>query len=173
MFKINKEEDKILTFQEKTIVVSQTLSSKDVYDLVMITLQESIEGAVYNPVALNVHFHVNFVKMITDLEFPEDYTDFEIFDNLLESGALTAILESTSEKIYKDALTVLRESIDIYTKNNNSVIGLLQTVLATLPEQIQEVKDMLENMDPEKFKNVINFANAANGNRDFQTNQEL
>ena len=55
---LNKE-TKIVNIDGNDITIKQNLTTNEVYDLVMITLQEAREDYMYNPLKLDIFFHVN------------------------------------------------------------------------------------------------------------------
>ena len=58
-------------FQGQTIEVLQYLPIEDKYDLVMVALQNAEENGIYNPVKLDMYFHLYIMYMYTNLSFTE------------------------------------------------------------------------------------------------------
>ena len=56
-----KVDNKISTFKfnDTEIEVYNYLSAEDKYELVMLTLQKAREGKIYNPIKLDVYFHLH------------------------------------------------------------------------------------------------------------------
>ena len=59
----------------------------------------------------------------------------------------------------------LEELITIKTKRNRSVVSLIESVISDLPKQAEAAMNIVNNFDKNKFQEVINFAQAANGGR--------
>lgn len=49
-----------------------------------------------------------------------------------------------------------------------SVVSLVQSLINDLPKQAEAMKDIVDNFNPEKYQEVINFAKAANGGREIE-----
>ena len=49
-----------------------------------------------------------------------------------------------------------------------SVVSLVQGLINDLPKQAEAMKDIVDNFNPEKYQEVINFAKAANGGREIE-----
>lgn len=158
---------KTFDFNGKTIEVLQYLPVEDKYDLVNITLQEAKEGYLYHPVKLDALFHLNLVYMYTNLTFTDKQkeNELELYDTLQSSGLIDQVLLNIDEFEYN----TLKEYLEIlqveYTDYNNSINGIIQNIIESLPLRAEELGEILNNFDTEKFKEVMNFAKAANGGR--------
>ena len=60
-------------------------------------------------------------------------------------------------------MTDVKEEIVSYKR---SVSSLIQSFINDLPKQAEAMKDIMDNFNPEKYQEVINFAKAANGGRE-------
>ena len=49
------------------------------------------------------------------------------------------------------------------TNYKHSTSGILQSLITDLPKQAEAMQNIIDNFDPEKYQNVMNFAKAANG----------
>ena len=97
-----KNNVKTFKFQDNDIEVIQYLSSEDKYSLINITLQKSLEDGFYNPLKLDVYFHLHLVYMYTDISFTEKQKEdeFKIFDTLKNNGFIDLMLENIPEDEY-------------------------------------------------------------------------
>lgn len=68
--KVNTQ-PKEIDFEGNKIEVLQYLPVEDKYDLVMITLQKSLEEGIYNPIKKDMYFHLYMVYMYTDISFTD------------------------------------------------------------------------------------------------------
>ena len=59
-------------FCGQKIEVLKYLPAQDKYDLLMITLQKSLENGIYNDFKLNFYFELNLVYMYTNISFTEN-----------------------------------------------------------------------------------------------------
>ena len=171
--KVSIETDvKIINFNEQDITVKQNISTNDLYDLIMITLQESKEGLIYNPLKLDVFFHVNLTMMITDIEFEaEDRVNkFETYDELKNSGLLYSILDAFPVPVYKYIREIIEATVTKMEEYENRATSLISKFITDLPANAEAAAKIVEEFDPEKFQQVIDFATAANGGRPIGSN---
>lgn len=172
--KVN-DEVKTFTWEDKEIEVLQYLPISDKYDLIMVALQKAKEGEIYNPIKLDMYFHLNLVYLYTNLYFTDKQKEDEekIFDTLVSTGLLNKIMENMAEDEFQDLWDKMMEYMNSELKYTTTAAALLKTIIRDLPTQAQAVADIMNQFDPEKFQAVRDFANAANGNRDIGTNQPI
>ena len=137
-------------FNENKIEVLKYLPIEDKRDLVEITLQKAEENGIYNPVLLDMYFHLHLVYM---------YTNFDKFFEVLPEDEYENLMDYI-EDIMEDTLTY-----------KNTAGAVLQSVIQDLPSNAQAAADIVKSFDPNKYQAVIDFANAANGGRNIETNQ--
>jgi hypothetical protein len=154
-------------FQGQTIEVLNYLDIESKYDLVMITLQKSFEDGIYNPVKLDMYFNLHLVYMYTNLSFTDKQKENEskLYDTLKSNGFIDKLLDTISETEYNELFTWMSEIIDNNMVYKTSAAALLQSVINDLPSNAKAAADIVNNFDPEKYKAVVDFATAANGNR--------
>ena len=162
-----KNNVKTFKFQDNDIEVIQYLSSEDKYSLINITLQKSLEDGFYNPLKLDVYFHLHLVYMYTDISFTEKQKEdeFKIFDTLKNNNFIDLMLENIPEDEYNYLLKIMEETIE---KNKNTVAGVISKLINDLPTNAQAAMDIVNNFDKDKFQAVKDFAIAANGGREIQ-----
>ena len=51
---------------------------------------------------------------------------------------------------------------------NTSIAGIIYNLFKEMPANAEKLQDILNNFDPEKYQEVINFARAANGGREIE-----
>lgn len=136
--------------------------------LINLTLQNSFVNGIYDPLLLDTLFHTYLVYMYTNISFTDKQKEnpFKIYDNLKSSGLLDEILKTIPESEYNSLLHFLEEAIEKSTKFNNSIYGILQSFIENIPEQAEKLTQQLQNFDMNKYQNVIDFAKAANGDRE-------
>ena len=165
-----KNNVKTFKFQDNDIEVIQYLSSEDKYSLINITLQKSLEDGFYNPLKLDVYFHLHLVYMYTDISFTEKQKEdeFKIFDTLKNNNFIDLMLENIPEDEYNYLLKIMEETIEKKEKYKNTVAGIMSKLIDDLPTNAQAAMDIVNNFDEDKFQAVKNFARAANGGREIQ-----
>lgn len=164
--KVNTE-TKSFDYKGQTIEVLQYLSIKDKYDLVMITLQKSLEDGVYNPIKIDVYFHLGLVYLYSNLNITEKQKEdeFKVYDNLSSNGLLTSILELIPEAEYEVLYSYIEELRADILDYKYTAAATIQSIVQDLPRNAQVAKDIVDSFDKEQYKEVVEFARAANGGR--------
>lgn len=172
--KVN-ESVKTFNWEEKEIEVKQYLPITDKYDLIMVTLQQSKEGDIYNPIKLDMYFHLNLVYLYSNIKFTDKQKEDEekIFDTLVSSGLLNEILANMAEDEFNDLWTKMNDYMNAELKYTTTAAAVLKSVIQDLPTQAQAAMDIVNSFDPDKFAAVRDFAEAANGNRNIVTNEPI
>lgn len=148
--------------------VCQTLSIEDKYDLIEVTLQKSLEGSLYNLTKLAMYFELNCIYLYSNIIFTEEdrQDEGELYDILKQNGLAGEIMKRIPEKDIEALDAILNLEVKKREKKNLSVSGIVQSVIQDLPKNAEEVKNIMEHFDPQKFTEVMNFAKAINGGRD-------
>jgi len=163
-----KNEIKTFKFQDDEIEVFQYLSSEDKYSLINITLQKSLENGIYNPLKLDVYFHLHLVYMYTDISFTEKQKEdeFKLFDTLKSNGFIDAMLAAIPDSEYDYLLQILEDTIEKKEAYSHTIASIVSKFVDDLPANAQAAMDIVNNFDQDKFQAVKDFAKAANGGRD-------
>ena len=68
----------------------------------MITLQNSEENGIYNPVKLDMYFHLHLVYMYTNLTFTDKQreNEMELYDALQSSGLIDLVVSAIDENVF-------------------------------------------------------------------------
>lgn len=159
---------KTFKFNDSDIEVLQYLPIEDKYSLVNVTLQEAKEGALFNPIKLDMYFHLNLVYMYTNLSFTDKQREDEskLYDTLSSNGFIDKMLETIPDEEYANLLEYIETIIEDTLDYKNTIGGVINEVIETLPMRAEEMQKIVETFDKEKFQNVLDFAKAANGGRD-------
>lgn len=158
-----------LVINENTVIkVFNYLPIAQKYDLIMITLQEAEENGFYNPVKLDMYFHLNMIYMYTDINFTDKQKEdeFKLYDTLRSNGILDKFLNILPDSEYNELFSWLDTTKYALEQHNKSFVGFLQKFVGDMPKNAEAMKDIIDNFDAEKYQNVIDFARAANGGRD-------
>lgn len=152
------------------IEVLDYLPIEDKYDLIMITLQKSLEDGYYNPIKIDQFFHLHLIYMYTNINFTEKQKEDEnkLYDSLKSNGLIDAFIEQFSEEEYNELYYWMMEVKKEVVSYKQSVVSLVQSLINDLPKQAEAMKDIVDNFNPEKYQEVINFAKAANGGREIE-----
>lgn len=160
-------------FGGQQVEVLQYLPAQDKYDLLMVTLQESLENNAYNEFKLNLYFELNLVYMYTNISFTEKQREdeFKLYDNLKSNGFFDLFYQALNEDEYNELFSQLNAIKEASSKNRLSITSLVSQLIEDLPANAEAAAKIVEGFDPKQFKAVIDFATAANGGRNINTNQ--
>lgn len=152
------------------IEVLDYLPIEDKYDLIMITLQKSLEDGYYNPIKIDEFFHLHLIYMYTNINFTDKQREDEhkLYDSLKSNGLIDAFIEQMNDFDYSELFNMLDDTKRELTEYKRSVAGIVQNLITDLPKQAEAMGKIIDNFDPNKYQEVINFAKAANGGREIE-----
>lgn len=158
--------------QDCEINVKEYLPISDKNDLIQIALQKAEEDGLYNEILLDVYFHLNIIYLYTDIEFStEDREDeMQLYDLLETNGIITEVLAHMGEGEYQNLRELLITMRDLHMKYSNSAAAVLQRIITDLPKNAAAAQQIVNNFNPEQYQAVVDFATAANGGRNINTN---
>lgn len=160
--------------QEKKINIKKYLPINDKKDLVEITLQKAEQAdGTYNEILIDMYFNLHLVYLYTDIVFTDEDREDEmkLYDELESSGLLERILDKIPDEEYNtlmDYLKAMRKEISSY---KHSAAAMVQKLIVDLPKNAEAAAKIVEDFDPEKYKEVVSFAQHANNNRPIPMNQ--
>ena len=154
-------------FGGQSIEVKQYLPIEDKYDLIMIALQKAEEDGIYNPVKVQLYFELYTVYMYSNISFTDKQKENEtkLYDTLASNGIIASILELIPDEEYNELMSYMKELIQVKTTFNNSAAGLVNQLLVTMPQNAEKAAEILSSFNVNDYKEVIEFAKAANGGR--------
>lgn len=164
---------KTFDFNGIKVEVVQYLPMMDKNDLIMITLQKAEENGVYNPMLIDMYFHLNLVYMYTNLSFTEKQREDEakLYDTLRSNNFFELFLPVLAENEYQELFNYINEVMKLNLNYRNTAGAVLQSLIQDLPRNAEAAAQIVNSFDKEKYQEVINFATAANGGRNIKTNQ--
>ncbi len=165
-----KEDIKEIDFNGNKIEVKQYLPINDAIDLVDITLQNSKEDNLYNPLKVDMYYHLYLIYLMTNITFTDKQKENEekLYDVLLSNGLIDQVIAEIPESIYTGLLNKIEEKIQIELQYNTTAAAIIKNIINELPKNAQIASDIVENFDKEKFQNVIDFARSINGGRNIE-----
>ena len=157
-----KDEIKTININDKEVEVKQYLTAEDKYDLIMISLQQAKENGIYNDFKLDMFLHLNIVFMYTNLTFTDKQRENlpNLYDILETNDIIEMVISAIPEneiKIIYEEVNEIKHSLITY---ENSVAGIVNNLITQLPVNAQAAADIVDNFNPEKYNEVINFAKA-------------
>lgn len=165
-FKVNKEVN-VVRINDKEIQVLQYLPINDKIDLIQVALQKSEENGVYNEMKLEAYFNLNLIYLYTNLEFDEEdrEDELELYDELETNDVFTTVIGALPDEEYDMLINFLQLTKANREEYKISAAALLQSVIQDLPKNAAAAKDIVDNFDPNKYSEVVNFAKNANVGR--------
>lgn len=156
---------------ENGIQVKKYIPTPDKIDLIQIALQKSEEDGIYNEVKLECYFHLNIIYLYTDIEFSaEDREDeMELYDILDRNDIIDQVIAAIGEDEYIDLRDKLIRTQRDNMKYRNTAAAVLTRIVQDLPKNAAAAKEIVDSFDPSKYQEVVNFATAANGGRNINT----
>lgn len=157
-------------FNGNKIEVLKYLPLEDKCSLINLALQSAREGSIYNSAKLEAYFHLYILMMYTNINFTDKQKEdkVKLYDILKSNGLINAVLAAMEEDEYNYLLDCLNQQEEDIYNYKHSINGLVAEVIEQLPIKAEEMQKIVDNFDPEKFKNVLDFAKAANGGRDIK-----
>jgi hypothetical protein len=102
--KIKEETKKI---ENTDIEVLQYLPIEDKLDLIEVTLQKAREDRLYNPMKVDMFFHLNIIYLYTNITFTEKQREdeYKLYDILQTNGIIDHLINAMNENEYNLLLT--------------------------------------------------------------------
>lgn len=160
--KIKEETKKI---ENTDIEVLQYLPIEDKLDLIEITLQKAREDRLYNPMKVDMFFHLNIVYLYTNITFTDKQREdeYKLYDILQTNGIIDQVIDAMNENEYNLLLTKINEKISDELTYNTTAAAIISKIIDDLPVNAEAAQKIVDNFDKDKYKAVIDFAQAANG----------
>ena len=165
-----KEEVKTFDFNGVTIEVKQYLPIDEKYDLISIALQKAKEDNIYNELKLDMYFDLYLVYLYTNVTFTDKQKEDEakLYDALQSNGFFTKMIEVFNEEEYDDLVKYIELQKRLEMTYNTTAAGVIYNLFKELPAQAENLKEIIDNFDPQKYQAVVDFAKAANGGREIE-----
>lgn len=162
--KINTETKKVPGLD---IEVLQYLPIQDKIDLIEITLQKAERNGVYNDMRLEMYFNLYLIFLYTDLVFTEEEKadEFTLYNELESNDIISKVIATIPAEEYDnlfDTLCIVKKD---NTKYNNSISSVLNSFVKDLPKNAESAMNIMQNFNPNDYKEIQNFAEKANANR--------
>ena len=150
-----------------SIEVLNYLPINEKFNLIEKTLEKSYENNIYNPVKLDMYFALNLVYLYSNISFTDKQREDEnkLYDVLQSNGVLDKIIDAIDDEEYNYLYTLLVETEEKRNEYGKSLIGIIDAMSSTISRDGQKLNEIVNQFDPNQFKNVLEFAQAANGNR--------
>lgn len=152
--------------KDQKFTVKQYLPAEDKNAILEIAMQQADQGTILNTFALDAIFHTYIVIKYTNIEFSaEDMQDIlKLYDILESNGIIDITIKAIPESEYTNLRTYLLEMVNNYVSYRNSTRALVEQFSFFAPQIAEKLKDVSENFDVNKFKQVVQIADAAGMN---------
>ena len=153
------------TVNDVEIEVRKYLPIEDKIDLIEIALQKAEENGVYNEMKVAMYFNLYIIYMYTNLEFTDEekMDEYKLYNELESNGVIIAVLGALQE--YQELFHYLNIMKDVKMRYKTSAAALIQTFIQDMPKNAEAMSEIVDNFDKEKYKEVVEFAQYANGGR--------
>ena len=79
---------------------------------------------------------------------------------------------AVKEGEYEELRDTLDKMMSLKLTYGNSAAAVMRTFVQDLPKNAAAAKEIVDNFDPEQYQSVVDFATAANGGRNINTQME-
>ena len=163
--KINSEVNTFQFGENKTkIEVLKYLPIEDKNDLIHIALQNAEEDGIYNDILLEMYFNLYIIYFYTNINFTDKQKEdpAKLYDQMQSNGLITSVIEAMDNDEYANLLTSLEVIRDANLTYKNTAGAVLQAIIQDLPRNAAAAAEIVNNWNPENFKEVQRLAQLAN-----------
>lgn len=159
--------NKTITLNEKTIQVKSYLPISDKMDVVQITIQKADNGRYIDQLALDMFFELNLVYSYSNIEVTQEDRDdqFALYDRWIQDGTIGAVISAIPDSEYDKLSEAINETVEDLMRYRGTAAAVVNSFIQDLPRNAEIAKEIVDSFDPEKYKEVVEFAKAANGGR--------
>ena len=152
-----KKEFKTFTWRDKEIKISQYLPIDEKIALIDIALQKSMYNGMVHPLQLKKHYELGLVYMYSDIVFSEEdrADEAKIYDELWASGLLDEIIKRIAPKEIQTCAEMLKETKFAIEKHKVSAVGIIETLIQVLNDEIPNIMEQLSQLTPEQAKATL------------------
>ena len=163
--KVNSEVNTFQFGENKTkIEVLKYLPIEDKNDLIHIALQNAEEDGIYNDILLEMYFNLYIIYFYTNINFTDKQKEdpAKLYDQMQSNGLITSVIEAMYNDEYANLLTSLEVIRDANLTYKNTAGAVLQAIIQDLPRNAAAAAEIVNNWNPENFKEVQRLAQLAN-----------
>ena len=152
-----KKEFKTFTWRDKEIKISQYLPIDEKIALIDIALQKSMYNGMVHPLQLKKYYELGLVYMYSDIVFSEEdrADEAKIYDELWASGLLDEIIKRIAPKEIQTCVEMLKETKLAVEKHKVSAVGIIETLIQVLNDEVPNIMEQLSQLTPEQAKATL------------------
>jgi hypothetical protein len=154
-----KKEFKTFTWRGQEIKVSQYLPIDEKIALIDIALQKSMYNGMVHPLQLEKYYQLGLVYMYSNIVFSEeDRTDeAKIYDELYVTGLLNEVIKYIPTKELQTCADKLSQTKAAIEKHKVSAVGIIETIIQTLEEEVPNILDQINKVSPEQAQQLLSL----------------
>lgn len=156
-------------WNDQIIEVKEYLPIKDkmtlIEKIVNLSLDERNYANVVN-ISINEVLEMTFAYT-TNINFTEKQKEdkIKLYDALKSNGLIDQVLMNMDEDEYSALCEYLNQQESDILNYQNTIAGIVDNIIENLPIQAEEMQKIVNNFDPSKFENVLNFAKSVNNGK--------
>lgn len=171
-----KELKSIIQINDKEVEIKHYLPIEQKNNLIQLAIQQStqVDGFI-NDILFDTFLNLYIVFFYTNLEFTDEQKQnpLNTYDVLQSNGLIGKIAAGIPKEEYEEVFYAAETYLEQVRKYQVSTVALVNTIMNTIPAQMEKVGEIINNFDPAKYQAVVDFATAANGGRNINTNQPV
>ena len=172
-----KQLKSVISIKGKEIEVKHYLPIEDKLTLIQITAQQAqrAETGIINDILFDAYFNTYVIFFYTNLEFTDEQKEnpLEIYNILASNDLISQIEAAIPQPEFDELFDFANKDLADIKEYRNSFVSVANDIMTYLPTQMEKVGDIVNNFDPSKYQAVIDFATAANGGRNINTNHPV
>lgn len=148
---------KTINFKGQDIKIAEYLPVDEKIALIDIALQKSMYNGMVHPLQLKKYYELGLVYMYSDIIFSEEdrADEAKIYDEVYASGLLNEIIKNIPAKEIQILAEMLKETKIAIEKHKVSAVGIIETIIQTLTEEIPNIMDQINQLSPEKASKLL------------------
>ena len=162
---VNQELKTVINVNDKEIEIKHYLPIEKKNNLIQIAIQQSTyENGFINDILFDTYMHLYIVFFYSNLEFTDEQKEnaLDTYDILQSNGLISEIEAGIPKEEYEELLDFAETYLEQVRKYNVSVVSIINSIIGQLPQQIEKVTEVVNNIDPNKYKEIIDFAKGGN-----------
>lgn len=158
---------KTFEFNGASVEVAQYIGTEDLSDLIAATMKKAKRDGIFDPVLLNAYKTLHLIYLCTNLTFTEKQQEDELklYDMLKSNGFVEEFVKALGPVTYNEVDNYLYMAVVKAEAYNKTAAALVNDLVNKLPLNVENAAGLIKNFDKDKFQEVIQFAQAANGGR--------
>lgn len=143
---------------DAVITVKDVAPTKKISAIIDDIVKKSCDNGICDETKKDAYFWLGLTSLYTDLEIDEDLDELEVYDNLDRQGFFYELEENLPVVVVTDFAEAVDSQIGQYLAASLSITGIISGLFSDLPQKADEVNELLDSFDINKFQNVMGMA---------------